>query len=269
MVRRCETCGAAVPAGESFCSVCGTAIKEVARGAEKAESAAPQAAGRGNRIGIAVLVLVLLLVWGLYSHVSSCVSYGNSLQDWPTSGFAQMVPNAKVRCETVNEYSDSLFVRSEKEKVDQRVFDAYVEDCKAAGYVIDPEVYARVYEAFNDEGYRIRVSWSDSDGQMNVNLNAPFVEGGFSWPTSGLAATLPSLEKTKGKIIYDSSSQFRAYVGDVSPEEFNEYMDRCFDSGYNVDFDRGDGLFKADNSDGWHISLEYEGFNTMIVSLSQ
>ena len=269
MVRRCETCGAAVPAGKSSCSVCGTAIKEATQKVERVESAAPQATENRNRIRIAVVSLLVLLVWGLYSQVSSCVSYSNSLQDWPTSGFAQMVPVAKTKCESVSELSDSLHIRSEKGKVDERAFDAYVEGCKAAGYVIDPEVYAKVYVAYNDEGYKVRVSWSDSDGQMNVDLDAPLIEGGFSWPTSGLATMLPSLEKTKGKIIYDSSSDFRAYVGDVSPEEFSDYANWCFDSGYNIDFSRGEDLFKADNSDGWHISLQYEGFNTMSLSLSQ
>ena len=35
-----------------------------------------------------------------------------------------------------------------------------------------------------------------------------------------------------------------------------------------VDYDKGDNYYDADNSDGWHISLKYEGNNIMSVEIT-
>ncbi len=89
--------------------------------------------------------------------------------------------------------------------------------------------------------------------------------GTISWPTAGAGSLVPAPTSTTGKIDSDSSTFFFAYVGETNAEAFAAYVDACSGAGFNVDYDRGDTWYSADNADGVSLRVEYRGFNTMAV----
>ena len=48
---------------------------------------------------------------------------------------------------------------------------------------------------------------------------------------------------------------------------YNRYVDNCIDSGFDVDYNRSDDVFSADNTNGDSLRVEYEGFQTMSISI--
>ena len=57
------------------------------------------------------------------------------------------------------------------------------------------------------------------------------------------------------------------YVGETSKEDYNEYVDRCYDAGFTIDYSKGDDYFRGVNEDGYHLNVNYEGNQTMFVRM--
>lgn len=86
-------------------------------------------------------------------------------------------------------------------------------------------------------------------------VSAEFAE--IKWPTIGVATLLPTPESTYGKIGSDSSSFFSAYIGNTTKEQYNAYVEKCIDLGFAIDYSKSSSSFWADNSDGYHCTVNY------------
>lgn len=79
----------------------------------------------------------------------------------------------------------------------------------------------------------------------------------FKWPDSEIAKLLPVPKSNIGKIEHESSSSFHIYVGKTTKEDFNTYVDSCKEKGFTSDYSSSDDSYSADNTDGYHLSLDY------------
>lgn len=79
----------------------------------------------------------------------------------------------------------------------------------------------------------------------------------IKWPDSEIAKLLPVPESNTGKIEHETSSSFHIYVGKITKEDFNTYVDSCKEKGFTSDYSSSDDSYSADNTDGYHISLDY------------
>lgn len=78
--------------------------------------------------------------------------------------------------------------------------------------------------------------------------------------------TLP--ESSIGKLITDNSKEFLIHVGNTSINEYAEYVKLCEAEGFTIDYDRGEKLYTAMNSDGFQLTLRYIGFNRISITLT-
>ena len=211
---------------------------------------------------VAVLVVVVLIV---IAGVSRCGGGGDERLDWPTSGLATMLPKPDSSTGNVIVNSDDSFSAS-VDGYSQEKYDSYVAQCQEMGFTVEAENSTGTYAAYSEEGHHLSLSFfGSSDGSMNVTLDAPLEMGAISWPTAGAGSLVPAPTSTTGKIDSDSSTHFLAYVGETNEGAFAAYVDACSSAGFNVDYDRGDTWYSADNADGASLRVEYRGFNTMMV----
>ena len=276
----CLNCGVHLADNSSNCPVCGATVAAQAPSSTPTEAPGyanayadcqaqtTPAKKKGNKLKVAAAIILILLLLGAYSRIASCIKFQDSLEDWPTGGLADMIPTLNVKCEYAYVHEDSLSLSTERGKLNKQAYSSYVAKCKEMGFTVDAKEGQDRYEAYNADGYRLKASWSDYSERLDVSLDAPLASGVLSWPTSGLATMLPNPGKTKGNIESDSSSYFTAYVGEVTPEEYAAYVDACIGTGFNVEYDRGEDSYYADNAEGYHLSLEYIGYSTMKVSLT-
>ncbi len=177
-----------------------------------------------------------------------------------------MIPAASKTCSSVFETRDSVSIRFDGDKA---TFDNYVAECEKLGYTVDEIKEAKKYEAYNAEGYRIEASLSDfgRHPEINLDLYAPKIKGPLTWPTQGPATLIPDPNKQNGSIEVESSSQFSAYVGEMSADEFSSYIKDCVAAGFDVDYryTKDNAGYQAKDAQGNKLSLEYQGFNTMYV----
>lgn len=185
---------------------------------------------------------------------------------WPTTGLGAMLPAPDSENIRIGYELDDSF-NADIEKATDADFQAYISKCKKAGFIIDVEKSSDNFSAYNQDGYRVEFHFYESLQCISIYLHTPKVNGTFTWPTIGLATLIPQPQTNIGTISIDSSSQFIAYIGETSLDDYKAYVNQCIEFGFDVDFSNSEKLFTADNADGISLRLEYQGFNTMYISV--
>ena len=150
---------------------------------------------------------------------------------------------------------------------DDKMFNNYRDECINMGYTIDSEESYMSYSAYNEDGYSVRLVFSDSNKEINVYLDAPKEMDEFEWPTNGLGAKLPIPKSTLGDISWDNSETFIVEVGSMTIDDYKDYVKLCEDIGFTVEHSRDDEYYSAKNENGYKLTLRYLGFNRIEVSI--
>ena len=58
-----------------------------------------------------------------------------------------------------------------------------------------------------------------------------------------------------GEILYDYSDSFEAYIGNTTKDEYEEYINSCLESGFDIDYCRYDDSFSAYDIDGNYLNI--------------
>lgn len=145
-------------------------------------------------------------------------------------------------------------------------FDAYKDECISVGYTIESVDDEKSYDAFNSDGYKLRIVYYD-DGDFHIQLDAPEEMADFEWPSIGLGVLLPATKSTFGDISWDNSETFIVHVGNTPLNEYNEYVKLCQEKGFTVDYSKSDNYYSAKNSYGYELTVRYLGYNTIEVCI--
>ncbi len=164
-------------------------------------------------------------------------------------------------------YNDDTYFLAQIEGASKDDFVYYISAAAARGFTIEANRGDITYDAYNERGYHISVMYLGEAG-VSIDADAPKVAGTLSWPKSAMASLLPVPDSSTGSVSLDTSYGFAAYVS-YTKEQYEAYVDACADSGFTVDYMRGDAYYYAYNADGYYLSLLYEGFNTMFVRIDE
>ncbi len=211
-----------------------------------------------------MLLVLITIVFMLF--ITAC---GKSVEykPWPSSGLATKIPKPEDgKFEISIDSNNSFYCNVYVDDVDKQ-FEKYVSACKELGYTVEAESRTREYRAYNSEGYKIRLFYFSSEKYYCLYLDAPDKLDTIVWPKSDLVKTIPVVESTYGVIHIDKPDQFSAYIGNISKDKFNEYINKCIDAGYKIDYIREDTSFKGSDSNGNTLEIKYRGFNVISISL--
>ena len=155
--------------------------------------------------------------------------------------------------------------------VQKQDYKNYVKKCVEKGYVIDVDESDNVYDAFSESGYNIRVHFEDYSYKdkktLDITLRAPEEMNEFEWPTNGLGTKVPQAKSNYGRISWNNSDSFIVHVGKTTKAEYNEYVKECENNGYTLDYSKGDKSYRANNEEGYRLSLMYLGGDRMEISV--
>lgn len=154
-------------------------------------------------------------------------------------------------------------------KLNPKQYNNYVVACQTYGFNIDPERIGDSFEAFNDKGYKLCLTYDDYDNEMCIYVLAGKSYGCFEWPTSGMAQIIPTPKSTIGEISSNTEELFSVYVSDTSYEEFTLYIDECKSMGFIVEETSSKKYFSAKNTDSYKLSIEYKGNSIIYISLTE
>jgi hypothetical protein len=214
-------------------------------------------------------ILVQMLAAAILFSLTACGGTKNEKENtWPNRGISMVLPIPDSNKVTIDFDDDDSF-SAHISDASEDDFEAYITKCAEQGFTIDSMSSSTEYDAYNEEGYRLNLSYYayESSKEISIQLDSPKVSGEFTWPAMGLATLIPVPDTSIGTINIDSSTQFNAYIGDMSIDSYNAYVNKCIEKGFVVDYNKDDKLFYADNADGISLRLEYEGFNTIYISM--
>lgn len=156
--------------------------------------------------------------------------------------------------------------------ITKKEYKAYVNKAIDAGYTIDLEYeeWDDVYGAFNKEGYSIRILFSDYDEDettMDITLKSPEKMEEIEWPKNGLGSKLPKPKSNFGNIPWNNSETFIAHIGNMTIDDYNDYVEECEDKGFTVDYSKDKKYYSAKNKDSYELTLRYLGANVIEIAL--
>ena len=189
---------------------------------------------------------------------------GDENFEWPSHAFADLVPQQDGKTgtvETANEDTLKIILYD----VSSSEVKSYISKCESAGFTIDAEKKDTSFNGFNADGYELSISYNEMKA-MSITINAPIQMTEISWPSSGPAKLIPKPSFSVGKISSDYDWAFSVYLGDMTIDDFNAYVDKCIDKGFEKDY-RSEHYFSADKGDDISLTVEYVGFNTIVIRI--
>ena len=179
-----------------------------------------------------------------------------------------MLPEPKSKTGKVYTNTESDFW-IEIAKTSETEYKKYVDDCKDQGFIIDSDSSSIGFSAYNEDGYKLSLTYYESHEEMSIRLESPMKMSEIQWPKSEMGALLPTPKSNIGQISWETSYGFVIYIGETTKEEYNAHVEECWERGFTFDYHKGDVSFRADNESGYHVSLSYEGNNIMKIKIDE
>lgn len=218
---------------------------------------------QGIRTLTAIIGFVLLIP---YSSVSNNPTYVSEKMVWSDMELSNVLPQPPYDMGRVlSDYDDYLMLYIDN--MSSSDYKGYANSCEDIGFNIDKSKSDTSFTAYNEDGYKLYLWYDKTDDQMQITLNAPVEMYEFIWPVNRLAELLPKPESNIGVVEWEYSDSFSMYIGETDRTAFSEYANACIDAGFDVDYSKGDDYFYANNSDGYNLSVSYEGFNMMQINM--
>lgn len=182
----------------------------------------------------AILILVWFAALMMEYGGGSSSGLGSSRYKWPQTGIGSQLPVMPGNLEYCSSNKNGFTASSKGNEVSD--FAKYVAACKEAGFTIDPEETEDSYLAYDEHDNKLELRFSTYSDRIDVDLDKGIVMTDFQWYTQGIAAELP---EPKAKQSYlktlnnDTYERFEIYVGDMTREEFNAYVNQCMEEGFS------------------------------------
>lgn len=217
-----------------------------------------------------LLVAALAVVLGTAVLLCGCSGAGSSKgeESWPERGISEVLPVPDFgSLDSVFDTGDQF--SADLSGVSRDDFEGYLQACKSAGFTVDAQEAGDSYEAYSSEGCFLRLSYLDSSGgSLDISLRAPIEMSTIAWPANAPGSLAPVPPSLTGKVSLDNAETYSVYIGQMDAQEYAAYVDACIAAGFNVDHSRSDDAFSADDAAGNSIRVDYEGFETVYVSVT-
>ena len=148
-------------------------------------------------------------------------------------------------------------------------FENYIDSCINFGYNIDIEDDGANFTAYNLEGYYLHLQWLDwGDKKLTIDLEPPKDKDQIIWPNSALVKDVPIPNYLIGEVSTEYDTSYGVYLVGIEESYFADYVSQCMSNGFNIDYSKSKTYFHGENSSGISITVEYVGFNTLYIWIS-
>lgn len=187
---------------------------------------------------------------------------------WPSTEIGNLLP--------VPESNKGEISRSDEEQLRITVYNlsedqcnAYIEACKENGFTIDSKIDSISYKAYNESGFYLELHYYKvSEHGFYIVCDAPMKMETIRWPKTDLVNEIPMPKSIYGKIDSETRTSFTVYIGNITSEEYADYVDACIERGFTKGLYRRDKTeFHGDNSKDSKVSVDYIGFNIMKIHI--
>ena len=214
---------------------------------------------------IVLVILVLLRVYNVISTTIENATKGEKINQTELILGDHLPKFPGNKAEVTTDTKECLDI--EIYRISPKKYNQYLKKCKQEFNKDDSSISDTLY-AFNDDNYRLYMSYSESEKSISIRLEAPKELKKISWPSSEVAKAIPQPDSTMGRIETDTSNRFLVYIGNTSLDEYSKYVNKCIEKGFNKDYQKNEKYFNGENSSGYKLSVDYEGGNVMKIEIS-
>ena len=213
------------------------------------------------------LTSLLLVVLMLLCMLTACDPDAEEI-DWINIKLGHVLPQPQSNLmEIVSNDDEKLLVYIHE--ISQNQFLEYQRWCEEEkGFNIESETMGNSFEAYNQEGYHLLLSYLSSQGEMHITLETPIPMETFELPEYAVVAGLPIPTSSTGHYSWQNNDSFSLYVGETTREDYFLYKDACVEAGFTEDPYEYNTVYSATNAAGHKVSLNYKGFNIFTLEFS-
>lgn len=239
--------------------IAANAYSEIIRNSEKVQKALK------IRVILSVILLVAFVLFtGVRNGSFDDIKNANTPLEIPETELSSLMPQIEGgKGEVVTNNSEYFTV--DYYAIKEPDFENYKKLCRDSGFTIDVQNDGSLFDAFNSDGYNIRITYYDS--KMHITITDDMEMNTIIWPTSEIANLLPVPKSSYGNLYSSSDTCLIVYIGNTTIEDFNSYVYECMEKGFDKDVSRTDDHYHADNEDGYHVLVEYRGFDTIFIRI--
>lgn len=186
---------------------------------------------------------------------------------WNDISMHEVLPepaNKTGRILSNNDDSISVYI----DKASREDFSKYVEACKGKGFTVESKKDTNSYDAYNSDGYKLRLYYYEYGKEYNIDLDAPMELKENAWVSTPLSQLVPEPDSKLGRVTSNSEKYYTYYAGQTTQEAFSSYANSVLNAGFNKDYSSKDTYFYGTNADGYKVNVNYEGNNIMKVSIT-
>lgn len=218
-------------------------------------------------IGISTVVLAIIILFILFFQINFNTS---SIQqnDWSSLILGKYIQEPPGKLNTIyDNYEDTLSV--EITELSYKQYKNYTENCKDLGFNVEVSQTDTRYRAYNQEGYELTINYYQDQSSLDLILIAPIQLSQITWPDNAFTQMLPTPKSTYGRIDANDETGFIVFLGNTSKEDFNDYILACSQKGFNLNSERSDTIYTAQNEHNNFLTIEYRGNNVIHISIQE
>ncbi len=243
--------------GARYCENCGRKIR-----AKKNKGSATVKSKTQKIILISFVVVLFALIC-----IFSCEKISDGVS-WSNVELNNVLPEPKSnKADIILNSEDGLSLKLYE--ISERDYEKYLSKCEKFGFTVESERERSTYDAYNNEGYKLKLEYRADVAELCISLNVPMKLKRIHWPLSGLAELLPKPESDVGIIESDNDEEFCAYIKGKTVDEYYNYVELCADSGFENERNNKDGHFEAKNNERYALAVEYKGDGLFYISLER
>ena len=187
--------------------------------------------------------------------------------EWLTTGLSTKIPKIDEKSGHYVTNTDSELL-IDLDNISYSEYNQYVSSCEKMGYTVEAKNDTNSYDAFNDEGYLLNLSYYDSLKRLRIELNAPLaVDEDFTWPDNKLSSMIPKLDNKKGAVKVNTEETLEINLSNITEDEVDSYISDCEDAGFTIDVEKKKSSFDGFNKDGYHLIVSLNEMKTMNITI--
>ncbi|MCD7741765.1 MAG: hypothetical protein LUI06_06140 [Ruminococcus sp.] len=216
----------------------------------------------GVALGLAVLLILP------YAKALSIYTKGAERFEWDDIKLYRLIPETDSNLANISANTEKS-LDMDVYKVSNGDYSDYIEECESFGFRYETVKSENSYEAYNKDGSSLSLHYDNKKKLLSIEVSVGEALGTLEWSDSEYASLIPIPSSDVGKVTQDNDSGFKVTVGDVTIDDYDEYVDLCIENGFDDGAVREDTEFSARNSAGNRLTVEYKGYKTMYIAVTQ
>ena len=125
------------------------------------------------------------------------------------------------------------------------------------------------YVGYDKKGYEIKLHNYRYMNIIRIEIISPNKYPNIIWPIAELSKPIPKTKSNKGIVKTERENEVYIEIGETTQKEYEDYIKKCKNAGYNKKIIQSKNMYKAENEKGEKRTVEHVGIDKMIILITK